>query len=282
MVGEHRGGVQVGTGRPIVSSQPQVSGGRSPVIVELSKAQVDSVVGMASTGGVVPFLLSRLPVVRRVLESDPLLAEDRRFSGSVLAGLLLLACFPADGAWLSMTEAAGLAGASMSTAHRYIATLVEAGLLERDSRTRQYRLVHRGWNGSRPAGRAKPSIGFDDAASSGEDWARVELSPEHVDQVLQIAAAKGPISAVLSGLMTVASVPVAALGQLENPRSSRSLLTGLLILAVLPVDGSLVRNADVARQLGMSQSTTHRYLGTLLVVGLVEHDEATSHFGLAL
>ena len=68
--------------------------------------------------------------------------------------------------------------------------------------------------------------------------------------------------------------------QLDDGRLSRSLLHGLLMLAVFPVDGSYLGNADLARMLGMNQSTTHRYLSTLVAVGLVERDPATRRYRL--
>ena len=52
------------------------------------------------------------------------------------------------------------------------------------------------------------------------------------------------------------------------------------MLAVFPVDGSYLGNADLARMLGMNQSTTHRYLSTLVAVGLVERDPATRRYRL--
>jgi Fic family protein len=111
------------------------------VYIELSQAQVDRVVRAASGAGTMSALLSGLADVREILEAAPERIDDRRLSRSLLSGLLLLACFPTDGTYLSNTEVARLVGMNMSTAHRYISTLVAVGLLERDPRTRQYRLA---------------------------------------------------------------------------------------------------------------------------------------------
>jgi IclR family pca regulon transcriptional regulator len=83
--------------------------------------------------------LAGLAEVRQRLQADPKQMEDRRFSRSLLSGLLLLASFPADGSYLSNTEVARANGMNMSTSHRYISTLVAVGLLERDPGTRRYR-----------------------------------------------------------------------------------------------------------------------------------------------
>jgi hypothetical protein len=112
-----------------------------PVRIELSQAQVDRVVRHASSeGGTMSVLVSGLPDIRRVLERPPE-RNDHRLSRSLLQGLRLLACVPADGAYTSVTELAGKTGMNMSTSHRYISTLVAVGLLERDPGTRQYRLA---------------------------------------------------------------------------------------------------------------------------------------------
>jgi len=290
MAGDHQERVDADAGLGAGSFHVASTGRCTSVAVELPRPQIDVVLGWAERGGVVPFLLSRLPRVRRVLkrgevlERDRLLPKGKRLSGSLLSGLLLLACFPSDGAWCSLTEAARRAGMSSSTAHRYVATFVEAGLLVQDSSSRTYRLARRSEHGPDSSGCVGVSgvAGSDDASSTGESGAVIELSSEQVDGVRRVAAEKHAASALLSGLLNDSGVPEAALELLENPRLSRSFLTGLLILAVLPLDGSFIRNADVARRLGMTPPTTHRYVRTLRAAGLVERDQGTPRFGLAL
>jgi hypothetical protein len=70
----------------------------------------------------------------------PLGASDPRLSRSLLRGLSLLTCFGRDGGARGIVELAHDAGMSPSTAHRYASTLVELGLLERDPKSRKYRL----------------------------------------------------------------------------------------------------------------------------------------------
>jgi hypothetical protein len=66
--------------------------------------------------------------------------SDPRLSRSLLRGLSLLTCFAADGSARGIVEIARDLDLSPSTTHRYASTLVELGLLERDPRTRKYRL----------------------------------------------------------------------------------------------------------------------------------------------
>jgi DNA-binding IclR family transcriptional regulator len=51
--------------------------------------------------------------------------------------------------------------------------------------------------------------------------------------------------------------------------------SGLLMLALFPADGSFVGNAQVAQMLGMSPSTSHRYMAMLVAAGLLERDRDT-------
>ncbi len=132
-----------------------------PIAITLSPTQVDEVVRAASQ--------SRVPSISTLIAdslSAPLVAEDvsenadadvpaedsqvggylpvgasdPRLSRSLLRGLSLLTCFGRDGGARGIVELAHDAGMSPSTAHRYASTLVELGLLERDPKSRKYRL----------------------------------------------------------------------------------------------------------------------------------------------
>jgi hypothetical protein len=104
-----------------------------PIAITLSPTQIDEVVRAASR--------SRAPSISTViggyLPSD---SDDPRLSRSLLRGLSLLTCFGPDGSARGIVELSHDAGMSPSTAHRYASTLVELGLLERDPKSRKYRL----------------------------------------------------------------------------------------------------------------------------------------------
>jgi hypothetical protein len=121
--------------------------GFEPITIELSKAQVDQVIRAAGEGGTMSVLLSALKDPRWTLSIDsdewsyPAQLDDRRLSRSLLSGLLVLSCFPADGGSLGIAELARRLDMNTSTTHRYVTTLLAVGLLERDSATRRYRLA---------------------------------------------------------------------------------------------------------------------------------------------
>ncbi len=130
--------------RPARSNRPA---SLETISIELSKSQVDQIVRAAGQGGTMSVLLSALkdPHWTLALESEewayPAQMEDRRLSRSLLSGLLVLSCFPADGGYLGIAELARTLGMNTSTTHRYVTTLLAVGLLERDAATRRYRLA---------------------------------------------------------------------------------------------------------------------------------------------
>jgi hypothetical protein len=129
------------------ASRPGGPLGPETVSIELSQAQVDQVIRAAGQGGTMSVLLSALKDPKWTLAIDsedwsyPAQMEDRRLSRSLLSGLLVLSCFPADGRSLGIAELARMLGMNTSTTHRYVTTLLAVGLLERDPSTRRYRLV---------------------------------------------------------------------------------------------------------------------------------------------
>jgi len=117
-------------------------------------------------------------------------------------------------------------------------------------------------------------------AEPGSEKVMIELSPAQVDRVIRSAADGGSIAILLSGLTDVREVLAREPRQLEDSRLSRSLLAGLLMLASFPTDGSYLGNAEIARMLDMNPSTTHRYVSTLVAVGLLERDPSTRRYRL--
>jgi DNA-binding MarR family transcriptional regulator len=109
----------------------------SGIKIELTRSQVDQVVRHSTDAGGVADVLRGL--AERGLASDfAELADSPRLSRSLLLGLLVLASFPADGEPLAVTDVAQRLALSPSTTHRYMSTLLAAGLLEQDPRSRRY------------------------------------------------------------------------------------------------------------------------------------------------
>lgn len=116
----------------------------------------------------------------------------------------------------------------------------------------------------------------------------IELSKAQVDQVVHAAGQGGTMSVLLSALkdpgstLALDSEAWAYPTQMEDRRLSRSLLSGLLVLSCFPFDGGYLGIAELARMLDMNTSTTHRYVTTLLAVGLLDRDPATRRYRLVL
>lgn len=115
----------------------------------------------------------------------------------------------------------------------------------------------------------------------------IELSKSQVDKVIRAAGQGGTMSVLLTALkdpgwnLALDSGESVHPDQMEDRRLSSSLLSGLLVLSSFPADGEYLGIAELARMLGMNTSTTHRYVTTLLAVGLLERDSTTRRYRLA-
>lgn len=117
------------------------------VSIALSPNQVDHVLRAALGDGGMPSLSSMVaggdlqaPSARQALSARyRALQDNRRLSRSLLAGLLVLSCFSSEGRDLGIKDISDELDLNTSTVHRYVVTLVAAGLLERDPETRRYR-----------------------------------------------------------------------------------------------------------------------------------------------
>jgi IclR family transcriptional regulator, pca regulon regulatory protein len=74
-----------------------------------------------------------------------------------------------------------------------------------------------------------------------------------------------------------ASTPPWASPILRGPRYSQSLERGLAILGCFTSERPVLGIADIAEELGMSRSTTHRYVTTLLALGYLEQGRSRKY-----
>jgi hypothetical protein len=111
----------------------------------------------------------------------------------------------------------------------------------------------------------------------------IELTKAQVDRVVRKASANGTMSVLLSALRDPdwSLRPGSAPEQMSDPRLSQSLLSGLVLLSCFPLDGSHLGIVELSRMLNATTSTTHRYVTTLMAVGLLERDPATRKYRLA-
>lgn len=108
----------------------------------------------------------------------------------------------------------------------------------------------------------------------------IELTRPQIDRIVREASDGEGVSGLLRGMAQSGDLAARYAALSDSPRLSRSLLLGLLVLATFPADGSSLAVTDVAGKLGMSPSTTHRYMTTLLAVGLLEQDPRTRRYRL--
>ncbi len=135
-------------------------------------------------------------------------------------------------------------------------------------------------------GAASPARG---AARTPDGQVCVELTNAQVEGVIRATTqAHGPsLGLLLSGLISEQAITEGSLedrycAELESGRLSHSLFRGLLILALFVSGGERRGVVEVARQLGLSPSTTHRYMTTLVAFGLLVQDPTTRKYRLPL
>jgi IclR helix-turn-helix domain len=124
----------------------------------------------------------------------------------------------------------------------------------------------------------------------------IALSPAQIEQVIRSAGqtSNGTVSSLLVAALDNAhsertgdprprgSLHEATQQALDNalgdPQLSQSLLRGLAILSCYGPEKPWRAIIDLAKELGMSPSTTHRYVKTLRAVGLLEQNPTTREY----
>ena len=109
----------------------------------------------------------------------------------------------------------------------------------------------------------------------------IELTRSQVARVVRRASQGDDLPGRVDGLLERGVSPSKYQELADSPRLSRSLLLGLLVLASFPADGESLAVTDVAERVGMSPSTTHRYMITLLAAELLEQDPRTRRYRAA-
>jgi hypothetical protein len=113
---------------------------RNEIKVTLTQQQIRHVLREAEADTGIASVLSRGLKDRSQLMHAYVDLSNRYVSRSLLLGLMLLACFPHDDNSIGLKEIAARSRLPPSTVHRYLRTLVIAGLLEQVPETRKYQL----------------------------------------------------------------------------------------------------------------------------------------------
>jgi hypothetical protein len=123
----------------------------------------------------------------------------------------------------------------------------------------------------------------------------IALSPAQVEQVIRAAGSRqgGAVSMLLTAALDNAhdgqsgrakrgslhdAAQLALAQALGDPQLSQSLLRGLAILSCYGPERRWRAIIDLAKELEMSPSTTHRYVKTLRAVGLLEQHPTTREY----
>jgi DNA-binding MarR family transcriptional regulator len=113
-----------------------------------------------------------------------------------------------------------------------------------------------------------------------ENRVTIQLSQAQIDGVLRDG--DSGVLGLIGAMEAVAGAQeielLGLLAQSDDPRFSRSLLRGLMVLAAFPAGGAGRAVTDVADELNMGASTTHRYASTLLEIGLLERDPVSRRY----
>lgn len=110
----------------------------------------------------------------------------------------------------------------------------------------------------------------------------IRLTDEQVARIVREAAGEPALPALPAGFEQVAALRSAVAPMLDDAAYSRSTLRALLVLGAFPADGGELELTDVARQLSLSPSTTHRYVGTWMALGLLEQHPRSRRYRRAL
>jgi hypothetical protein len=106
----------------------------------------------------------------------------------------------------------------------------------------------------------------------------IALTDVQVEQVLREGCDRLQPAGLMPELSELDTLRGVVLPLLADRTYSRVILRAVLALAAFPADGTERELTDVARQLGFSPATTHRYLGTWMAVGLLEQNPRSRRY----
>lgn len=106
----------------------------------------------------------------------------------------------------------------------------------------------------------------------------ISLTSTQVSQVVRHASGRTGLSSMLADIEDPQALHDAVAPLLDDDAYSRSTLRALLVLAAFDPDGSERELTDVARQLDLSPSTAHRYVGTWMALGLLEQEPVSRRY----
>jgi len=135
-------------------------------------------------------------------------------------------------------------------------------------------------HGKQPAHASPPAHTAGAKARPAEPLVLIALNQMQVNHVVKAAAGVENISHRLANVDKSFFLDRKR-PQLKDRTLSMSLLTGLLIYDAFPTNGNTLGVNELAAAIKASPSTTHRYLTTLVAVGLLQQNADTRRYQLA-
>lgn len=114
---------------------------------------------------------------------------------------------------------------------------------------------------------------------SGDLEVAIRLSRAQIAYVVRLAAGGSTLGVPLAGEVDIRALHGVLEPLMDDVSLSRSTYRALLVLHAFPMNGEKREVTDVARQLRLSPSTTHRYARTWEAIGLLEQDAASRQYG---
>jgi hypothetical protein len=105
---------------------------------------------------------------------------------------------------------------------------------------------------------------------------RITLTADQVAGILAAAGGGHGVSAPLLEWLDPRRLASSTLT--EDPKLCRSLVVGLAMLLSFPATGEPRGTKEVTEELGLAASTGHRYVRTLLRIGLLAQEPATHQY----
>jgi hypothetical protein len=106
----------------------------------------------------------------------------------------------------------------------------------------------------------------------------IMLTRAQVTRVVRGAAGDAGFAVMLSGLGDLQDLRDVLLALSEDASISRSTCRALRVLVSLSANDSFHEVTEIAKQLGLSPSTTHRYIRTWVALGLLEQDPESRRY----
>jgi DNA-binding MarR family transcriptional regulator len=115
-------------------------------------------------------------------------------------------------------------------------------------------------------------------STTSDGGVTIRLTDRQVSQVVREASGGSGLARLMAGVTDLEDLRGMVMPLLDDPKCSRSTFRALMVLVAFPPDGRELELTDVAGELGLSPSTTHRYVSTWLAVGLLEQDPRSRRY----